>query len=122
LNAELYTESTGGKFAKGGGDDPKGDESANEEDEDNDGKTATDVLTGETGDSATRDSTAVTNDGRNGGVELAEALAGLEISGVEILRAMGQEVEPGHQQDGVDGEFPMVLQHLFYLVEKDAGL
>lgn len=70
LNAELNTESTGGKFAKGTRDDPKGDESGNEEDEDagervrfrsnslvqryiHDGKTTTDVLTGETGDSAT---------------------------------------------------------------------
>ena len=35
---------------------------------------------------------------------------------------MGQKVESGHQQDGVDGQEPMVLEHLFDLVEEDAGL
>jgi hypothetical protein len=34
LDAELNAESTGGKFAEGIGDDPKWDESGDEEDED----------------------------------------------------------------------------------------
>ena len=82
------------------------------------GKAATDVLTGETGDSATtrlnekvvrkpapksegkkdeRDGTTVTDDGCDGGIELGKAFANLEVGRVEVLRAVGQEVETGHQ-------------------------
>ena len=43
-----------------------------------------------------RDSTAVSDDGCDCGLVGGEAFAGLEISGVEILRAVGQEVETGH--------------------------
>jgi hypothetical protein len=46
----------------------------------------------------------------------------LQIGRVEVLRAVGEEVESGHQQDGVDGQHPMVLEHLFDFVEEDAGL
>ena len=35
---------------------------------------------------------------------------------------MGEEVESGHQQDGVDGQQPVVLEHLLDFVEEDAGL
>lgn len=35
---------------------------------------------------------------------------------------MGQEVESGHQQNSVDRQHPMVLEHLLDLMEEDAGL
>ena len=35
---------------------------------------------------------------------------------------MGQEVEPGHQQHSVDGQEPMILEHLPDLMEEDARL
>ena len=35
---------------------------------------------------------------------------------------MGEEVESGHEQDGVDGQHPMVLEHLLDFVEEDGGL
>ena len=34
---------------------------------------------------------------------------------------MGEEVETGHQQDGVDGQEPMLLEHLLDLVQEDSG-
>ena len=35
---------------------------------------------------------------------------------------MGEEVETGHQQYGVDGQHPVVLEHLFDFMEEDASL
>lgn len=34
---------------------------------------------------------------------------------------MGEEVETGHQQDGVNGQEPMLLEHLLDLVQEDFG-
>lgn len=118
----MDTESTGGKLAKGGGNDPKWDEGGDNEDEDDDREAATDVLTGVTCDSATGDSTAVSDDGGDRGLVGGEALAGLKVSGVKVLRTVGQEVEASHQQDGVDGQLPVVLEHLLDLVKEDFGL
>ena len=35
---------------------------------------------------------------------------------------MGEEVETGHQQDGINGQEPVLLEHLFDLVQEDLGL
>jgi hypothetical protein len=40
-----------------------------------------------------RDSTTVTNNGRHGGVITVEPFGRLKVGGVQILRAMGEEVE-----------------------------
>jgi len=49
-----------------------------------------------------RDGSTTSDNRCDRGIGLREILAFLEVSGVEILRAMGQEVESGHQQHGVD--------------------
>ena len=35
---------------------------------------------------------------------------------------MGEKIESGHQQNCIDGQHPMMLEHLFDFVEEDAGL
>ena len=69
-----------------------------------------------------RDCSTVTNDSCDRSVEFREPFARLQIGRVEVLRTMGQEVESGHQQHGVDAEQPVVLEHTANLVEENACL
>ena len=51
-----------------------------------------------------------------------EAFGGLKVGGVKILRTVGQEVETGHQQDGVDGRILVILEDFLDPVKEDLGL
>ena len=69
-----------------------------------------------------RNSATVTDDRCYRGIKLRKPFAFLQVSRIQILRAMGQKAEPRHPQCKVDAPQPMVLEHLPNLMEEDTCL
>ena len=78
------------------------------------------VVGKETIEKDARNGTTVPDYRRDHRVMPREPFAHLQISGVEVLRAVGQKTESGHQQHDIDTPQPMVLEHLPNLMEEDA--
>lgn len=69
-----------------------------------------------------RDSATIADDSRDSGVVRAKALRGLQIRGVQILRAVRKEVERGHEHNRVATQDPVPPEHDLRLVEEDLRL
>jgi hypothetical protein len=87
-----------------------------------DGKTTTEILADTSSNDTSRNRTTVANNCSNGRVVRGESLGDLHVRGVQILRTMGQEVEPGHKQHGVYAPEPMLLEDKSSLPEEDLAL
>jgi len=67
-------------------------------------------------------STTVPNDSGYGRMITIEALGLLKVGRIQILRPVREEVEAGHQKDGVDAQKPVVLDHRTGLADEHASL
>lgn len=86
-----------------------------------DAEAAPDHLTGEVDDRAAEHGAEVGHDLGDGDGIGGKAELVLQHGGVQVLRAVRHEVEPGHEQDEVGEQQPVVAERDLALTKKDAG-
>lgn len=128
LNTELNEERSQAKDAKGVGQDPSWDQGTADGDKEDNGQSSSEILREVTSDQSTSNGTTVSGNGSlrsldtGGSRSQSSQLDLLDHRRVQVLRRVREEVETSHEQDTVDADLPLTLEHVLERFTKGLGL
>ncbi|KAI2020504.1 hypothetical protein LOZ48_006543, partial [Ophidiomyces ophidiicola] len=111
LHPELQHEARGRQRALALRQDPRGDQQRAHERRHHDGAAAAEPLRHVADDGAADAGAGLHEDAGAAGGGVVEALLGQHEGGVAVLRGVAVVVEPGHEDDAVDDDAPLVAHH-----------